>query len=233
MTLEHIVGFMPNVCPIAPARAADDLLGPATGDKRGARLGGRQTSSGIKAGAWIRLAARRCSYTSPTESRSFGATVRSTGGWTARRCARLATCRAQPPRGQQTSRGMKAGPRIGPALTGCAHPRTRKSRDVRQISDGIRRPVTRRASQLARTRCDPRVVIVLLSCRRGAFAIATASRELSRAYEGDAASNLMASIGSASGAHIAAGCASRCNTRRSCTKAALPSRAGTHSEIAW
>jgi hypothetical protein len=71
MTLEHIVGFMPNVCPIAPARAADDLLGPATGDKRGARLGGRQTSSGIKAGAWIRLAARRCSYTSPTESRSF------------------------------------------------------------------------------------------------------------------------------------------------------------------
>ena len=38
--------------------------------------------------------------------------------------------------GQRTSRRIKAGPRIGPAPTGCAYPRTRKGRDVRPISDG-------------------------------------------------------------------------------------------------
>ena len=52
--------------------------------------------------------------------------------------------------GQHTCHGIKAGRRIGFAPTGCAYPRTRKSRDVSPISDGIRRPTTRRASQVAR-----------------------------------------------------------------------------------
>jgi hypothetical protein len=51
-------------------------------------------------------------------------------------------------RGQHTSRRIKAGPRMGPAPIGWAYPRTRKSRDVSPVSDGIRRPATRRASQL-------------------------------------------------------------------------------------
>jgi hypothetical protein len=55
-------------------------------------------------------------------------------------------------RGHQTSRGIKAGPRIGPAPTGREYPRARKSRAVRSISDGMQRPTTRRASQLAMRR---------------------------------------------------------------------------------
>jgi hypothetical protein len=55
-------------------------------------------------------------------------------------------------RGHRTSRGIKAGPRIGPAPTGREYPRARKSRAVRSISDGMQRLTTRRASQLARTR---------------------------------------------------------------------------------
>jgi hypothetical protein len=45
-------------------------------------------------------------------------------------------------RGQHTSRGIKAGPLMGPAPIGCAYSRTRKSRDVSPVSDGIRRPTT-------------------------------------------------------------------------------------------
>ena len=52
--------------------------------------------------------------------------------------------------GQQTSRGINAGPRIGSVPTGCVYPRMCESRDVRPISDGIRPPTTRRASLLAK-----------------------------------------------------------------------------------
>ena len=58
-------------------------------------------------------------------------------------------------RGQHTSRGIKAGPRMGLAPVGCAYPRTRKSRDVSPVSDGIRRLTTRRASQLATCGAGP------------------------------------------------------------------------------
>ena len=54
-------------------------------------------------------------------------------------------------RGQQTSRRIRAGPRMGPVRTGCAYSQMRKSRGVGPISDRNRRPTTRSASQEARS----------------------------------------------------------------------------------
>jgi hypothetical protein len=48
-----------------------------------------------------------------------------------------------------------------------------------------------------------------------------------------ATAGLATSIGSARGAHIAAGWASRLSVLRSRTNAMLPMMPGTHSEIAW
>ncbi len=55
-------------------------------------------------------------------------------------------------RGRKTFRGIKAGPRIAPVPTGCAYPRTRKSRGVRPITDGIGRRTTPR--QMSRSEAD-------------------------------------------------------------------------------
>ena len=57
---------------------ADDGTSPAGGDMQGRSDPSRKTSRCTKAGPCIPRAARRCSYTPPTESRSSGPTLRST-----------------------------------------------------------------------------------------------------------------------------------------------------------
>jgi hypothetical protein len=78
-------------------------------------------------------------------------------------------------RGQQMSRGIKAGQRIGPAPRSCTYPRTRKSRDARPISDGIGRPTARRARSWRIRRAAQATVRDLLSCRLGTSAPALRS----------------------------------------------------------
>ena len=64
------------------------------GDEQGARVGGQETSRGIKAGPQIRRAARRRAYTPPSESRCFSPAVAAADWSTSRRSVRLVSSRA-------------------------------------------------------------------------------------------------------------------------------------------
>src|SRR5437763_523214 len=75
------------------AGVAGEVASCASGDKRGRSNVSRVTSHRRKAGPWIRRAARRLSYTPPTESGSSGPTVRKTDWSTTPRSAILATSR--------------------------------------------------------------------------------------------------------------------------------------------
>ena len=104
--------------------------GPARGESQVSADLGQETSRRAKAGPLIRRAVRGCSYMPPTESGCFEPVITTTGG--SHDAAGLARGDKEGARvrGHETSRGIKARPRIGRPPTSYPCPQARESRSV-------------------------------------------------------------------------------------------------------